>query len=169
MQTFCSFNHVQIGKTSKGWKGRREKRCHLSSGALKQCQGRRYIKKWHWKQINFLYPWPAWHKWINTQTVQTKVPWNAKCILTNFGCVLTSRFCRNICPTWKKIDSTTPTSETSKIKSVTSGRYRQLLQQCRSIYKAVADWFLQRGHVHLIFGLSPRLKLHIRSEENQAL
>lgn len=39
----------------------------------------------------------------------------------------------------------------------------------RSIYKAVADWFLQRGHVHLIFGLSPLLKLHIRSEENQAL
>lgn len=130
MQTFCSFNHVQMGKNKKG---RREKRCHLSSGALKQCQGRRYIKK----QINFLYPWPAWHKWIHTQTVQTL---ERKTHLDQLW------LCSYL----------TVTAETSARRHDThlgniqnKERYERKVASAtvkfRSIYKAVADRFLQRS------------------------
>lgn len=110
--------------------------------------------------FHFFHPWSTWHKWINTHKRSTSV-----------GRVLTSVTAETSAPLGK-IDRE---KETHLRNIQNKDRYSWKVSAAsaamtfKSIYKAGAGRFLQRGHVRLIFGLSPRLKLHIRSEENQAL
>lgn len=133
MQTFCSFSRSDWKKKQKHWREiRRGERkdvtlaaAHWNSAKEKDTS----ISGIESKSISCI---PATHKWINAQTLQTKVPWNAKHVLTNFGCALTSQSLQTHLPDLGKWTVWTPPPKRPNKARYNRKVYLQLLQRWSS-------------------------------------
>lgn len=133
MQTFCSFSHCSDCK---------KHRSEISGGGRKDVTLAAQDTSGSDTESKSISCIPATHKWINTQTLQTNVPWK----MQNMSCATLAAFvphshCRHTCLTGqaqthlRHIQIELVTTGTRKVSAASA------TVKFKTIYKAVAGWF----------------------------